>query len=139
MEEDAQRALGKAIQARNLTQTRLQHQQEEHDRVRNSRRAGPGEAIDLDMWKAIERYLVVMERLIAQTQTELQAAEVKVAEARQFLTKAHQAHLMLLRLKERRQEQHTHEAQLEEFRVQDELAVLRYRFNTRPTLNEVPQ
>jgi len=53
-----------------------------------------------------------------------------VAEARKTLTKAHQAHLMLLRLKERRQEQHAQEALQEEFREMDELAVLRYRFNT---------
>ena len=47
---------------------------------------------------------------------------------------------MLLRLKERRQAQHAHEAQLEEFRDVDEIAVLRYRFNTtRPPAVMAPE
>lgn len=138
LEEDAQRALGKAIQARNLLQTRLEHMQKEHEEVRNSRRNAPGETIDLDRWKAIERYLVVLERLMVQLNQELQQAEVRVLEARQALTKAHQAHLMLVRLKERRKEQHDREVMLEEFRIQDELAVLRHRFSTQPFQEVTP-
>jgi flagellar export protein FliJ len=86
--------------------------------------------VDLDRWRATERYLVVLEHKIALIQTDLAQAENQVMETRKALTKAHQGHLMLLRLKERRQEQHAREAQLEEFREVDELAVLRYRFNT---------
>lgn len=139
LEEDAQRLLGKAIQARNLTQMRFDQLGKEHQRTIESRRVQPGQAVDLDRWRAIERYLVVLERSIEKTRMELQEAEKVVMEARQVLTKAHQAHLMLLRLKERRQAQHAQEVLQEEFRVQDELAVLRYRFNTRPRAAMTPE
>jgi len=49
-----------------------------------------------------------------------------VATARQALVKAHQNHLILQRLKERRQEQHAREVLQEEIRDLDEIAVLRY-------------
>ena len=130
LEEDARRFLAKAIQARDSVEARLRHFEEEHRRTVDSRRTGRGEVVDLERWRATERYLVVLEHRIARTRVELTEAESQVAEARKLLTKAHQAHLMLLRLKERRQEQHAHEALLEEFRNVDELAVLRYRFNT---------
>lgn len=130
LEEDARRFLARTIQARNEVEVRLRGlQQNLHDAV-DARRTEPGQAIDLERWRAIERYLVVLEHRIAQATSDLSEAEQRVTEARKTLTKAHQAHLMLLRLKERRQEQHTHEALLEEFRLVDELAVLRYRFNT---------
>jgi flagellar protein FliJ len=130
LEEDARRFLAKTIQARDAIEARLRHHEQEHRNTVDSRRTEQGEVVDLDRWRAIERYLVVLEHRILQAQTELLEAEQRVVEARKALTKAHQAHLMLLRLKERRQEQHTHEALLEEFREVDELAVLRYRFNT---------
>lgn len=130
LEEDARRFLARTIQARNEVEARLRGlEQNLHDAV-DARRTEPGQAIDLERWRAIERYLVVLEHRIAQANSDLTEAERRVAEARKTLTKAHQAHLMLLRLKERRQEQHAHEALLEEFRLVDELAVLRYRFNT---------
>ena len=129
-EEDARRSLAKTLQARDAVEASLRHFEQEHRGTVDSRRTGQGEFVDLDRWRAIERYLVVLEHRIAQTQAELTEAEQRVTEARKALTKAHQAHLMLLRLKERRQEQHTHEALLAEFREVDELAVLRYRFNT---------
>ena len=130
LEEDARRFLAKAVQARNEVETRLRGlQQNLHDTV-DARRTEQGGVVDLERWRAIERYLVVLEHRIAQAAADLAEAEQRVAEARKTLTKAHQAHLMLLRLKERRQEQHAHEALLEEFRAVDELAVLRYRFNT---------
>jgi len=132
LEENARRILAKTIQARDLTQGRLDQLGQEHQSTVLSRRVSPGETVDLERWRAIERYLVVLERAIETTRAELQEAARQVESARQALTKAHQAHLMLLRLKERRQAQHEHELQLEEFRNQDELAVLRYRFNTRP-------
>jgi flagellar export protein FliJ len=141
LEADAQRHLAKAIQARNLTQLRHEQLGKEHQRILESRRLQPGEAVDLDHWRAIERYLVVLEKSIERTRIELQEAEKRVVEARQVLTKAHQGHLMLLRLKERRQALHAHEVLQEEFRDQDELSVLRYRFNTRPQTamtHEVP-
>jgi flagellar FliJ protein len=134
LEEDARRAFARTLQARNAVEARLRELEEEHVRTLDARRAGQGEVLDLDRWRAIERFLVVVEHRIARTRVELAEAEALVAEARKALTRAHQAHLMLLRLKERRQEQHAHEIMLEEFRNLDELAVLRYRFNTiRPT------
>ena len=130
LEEDARRSLAKTIQARNAVEARLRHLEQEHHDTVDSRRTDTGGEVDLDRWRATERYLVVLEHRIAQVRTELAEAEQRVLEARKVLTKAHQAQLVLLRLKERRQEQHAREALLEEFRLVDELAVLRYRFNT---------
>jgi flagellar FliJ protein len=130
LEEDARRFLAKAIQAREAIEAGLYRLEQTHRSTVDSRRTGQGEVVDLERWRAIERYLVVLEHRISQARTELTEAEHQVLEARKALTKAHQAHLMLLRLKERRQEQHARAAQLEEFREVDELAVLRYRFNT---------
>jgi flagellar FliJ protein len=130
LEEDARRFLARTIQARDAIEASLRHLEGEQRSTVDSCRTGQGEVVDLDRWRAIERYLVVLEHRIAHARTDLEEAERQVAEARKALTKAHQAHLMLLRLKERRQEQHDHEALLQEFRDVDELAVLRYRFNT---------
>jgi flagellar FliJ protein len=130
LEEDARRFLAKTIQARDQVEARLRQVEQTLRDTVDSRRTGTGEIVDLQRWRAIERYLVVLEHRIVQTQAELTEAERRVADARKVLTKVHQAHLMLLRLKERRQEQHTRTALLEEFRDIDELAVLRYRFNT---------
>jgi len=130
LEEDARRFLARTIQARNEVEAKLRGLEQSHREAVDSRRTGTGEVVDLERWRATERYLVVLEHRIVQARTELVEAEQRVLEARKVLTRAHQAHLMLLRLKERRQEQHAHEALLEEFRDVDELAVLRYRFNT---------
>jgi flagellar export protein FliJ len=70
---------------------------------------------------------MVLERRIAGARVQLREAEVQVAAARQELLRAHRAHLMLVRLKERRQEQHALEALREEARDMDEMAVLRHR------------
>ena len=130
LEEDARRHLARTIQLRNSAEAKLHGLSQEHRDTMASRRVERGAVVDLDGWRAIERYLVVLEHRIEEARTALSEAEIRVIEARRALTKAHQAHLMLLRLKERRQEQHAQEAQLEEFRNIDELAVLRYRFNT---------
>jgi flagellar export protein FliJ len=84
--------------------------------------------VDLERLRAIDRYLLVLERHIAQARDQLREAEARVAAARQELLRAHRAHLMLVRLKERRQEQHALELLREEARDMDEMAVLRYRF-----------
>ena len=130
LEEDARRTFAKRIQARDAVEGRLRSLEQTHRATLESRRLKPGEVVDLERWRAIERYLVVLELRIHQTRSDLAVAEQRVAEARKALTLAHQAHLMLLRLKERRQLQHAHEAQLEEYRSVDEIAVLRYRFST---------
>jgi flagellar export protein FliJ len=87
------------------------------------------QAVDLDRWRAIERFLLVLERRLAAAREQLQQAEAKVAAARRELMAAHRAHLMLVRLKERRQEQHALEVLREEARDMDEMAVLRYGFS----------
>ena len=130
LEEDARRAFARTVQARNLVEHRLRQLGQERADAVNARRVAKGEVVDLEHWRSIERYLVVLEHRIVQTQAELAEADRRVAEARRVLTKAHQGHMMLMRLKERRQEQHAHDAQLEEFRNVDEIAVLHYRFNT---------
>ncbi|HWQ09354.1 MAG TPA: flagellar export protein FliJ, partial [Holophaga sp.] len=130
LEDDARRALARTIQARNLVEAKLRELEQSHGQALESRRMRKGEVVDLDRWRATERYLVILEIRINQTVDELTAAEQRVLQARNMLTRAHQAHVMLLRLKERRQAQHAHEALLEEFRNVDEIAVLRYRFST---------
>jgi flagellar protein FliJ len=140
LEEDARRFLARTIQARDAVESALRRLEQEHRDTVASRRTGTGEVVDLDRWRAVERYLVVLEHRMVQARADLAEAEQRVQEARKVLTKAHQAHLMLLRLKERRQAQHAHEAQLEEFRDVDEIAVLRYRFNTtRPPAVMAPE
>ena len=69
----------------------------------------------------------MLERRILTGAQELADAEGTALGARQELLKAHQDHLMLLRLKERRQEQHALEVLRDEAREMDEIAVLRYR------------
>jgi flagellar FliJ protein len=127
LEEVAQRDLARAVAAQEAVRALLaQLHQAQLDTV-ELRRAGAGQAIDLLQWKSVERFLVVLERRVAQAQAQLREAEARVAAARQALVQAHRNHLMLVRLKERRQEQHTLESQREEARDMDEMAVLRYR------------
>ena len=82
--------------------------------------------MDLELWRAGERFLVVLERRQVEGFERLRAASAQVAAARQALTLAHRNHLMLVRLKERRALQHAREQQLREALEMDELAVLRH-------------
>jgi len=128
LEQEAQRRLAKMMEARNAVEAHLQALgRQQHDALA-SRACPPGQAIDLAFWGDLERFLVVLEKRMLQTRIELEEAEERVVEARKGLTRAHQEYLMLLRLKERRQEQHALEALHEEIRESDEIAVLRYRF-----------
>jgi flagellar export protein FliJ len=129
LEEQAQLHLARMILLRDEAREALVRLQESHTQAIESRVLQPGEAVDLQLWKAIERWLFVLERRVAQAEAALQEAETRVLDSQKALTRAHQAQLMLVRLKERRQAQHTLEAQLEESKLADELAVLRYRFN----------
>ncbi|MBP1626256.1 MAG: Flagellar FliJ protein [Holophagaceae bacterium] len=130
LEDEAQRKLGREMGALREIEKRIAHFQAEHGRTLETRRAPQGSVVDLDQWRAIERYLVVLEHRIQVAQAERHEAEQRVHEARKALTLAHQAHLTLVRLKERRQEAHDLEAMHEEIRNLDEIAVLRHRFNT---------
>ena len=127
LEEAAQRTLARALTLRDLAQAQL----DELARIRlatvDARRTPDRQAVDLEQWRAVERYLLVLERRMATGQAQLTEAETRVAAARQELLRAHRAHLMLLRLKERRQEQHALDQLRQEARDMDEMAVLRYR------------
>lgn len=131
LEEAAQRHLARTTAARQEAHEVLEGLRQSLQETVELRRSGPGEVLDLGRWRAVERYLVVLEHRIVAAAEALRQAEQRVLEARKALTKAHQAHLTLLRLKERRQEQHDFEQLQEELRTMDELAVLRYRFNTK--------
>ncbi len=130
LEQDAQRQLALRIEARNLIELQLKELQQEHVRNLESRRLGPGEEVNLSFWADLERFLMFLEKRIAHTRVDLEAAEQEIVKARVVLTRAHQDYLMLLRLKERRQEQHALTLLHEEIREADEIAVLRHGFST---------
>ncbi len=139
LEQAAQRQLAKAVEARNEAEAHLQALEEQHRQGIASRPNAPGQEIDLAFWADLERFLVVLEKRMVQARASLEEAEGRVVEARKALTRAHQDHLMLLRLKERRQEIYTHESMQEEIRDADEIAVLRYRFTgARPARSASP-
>jgi len=129
LEEEAQRQLGREMGLLREIEKRIAGLQAEHGRNLEARRAPQGAVVDLEYWRAIERYLMVIEHRVQLAQGERQEAEHRVSEARRALTLAHQAHLTLVRLKERRQETHDLDAMHEEIRNLDEIAVLRHRFN----------
>lgn len=128
LEEEAQRHLGRMTRLRQEAEAALEDLQDSHARTVSARAVPRGQVIDLEQWRQLERYLVVLEHRIAAATEALRLASVRVLEAHQALTKAHRAHLMLVRLKERRKDQHDLEVQLEEYRLVDEMAVLRHRF-----------
>ncbi len=139
LEEQAQRQLAKVVAVRNEAEAHLKGLEEQHRQGVQSRRSGPGQMIDLAFWANLERYLVVLEKRMVQARIDLETAEGKVVEARQALTRAHQDYLMLLRLRERRQEQHTFQALQDEIREADEIAVLRHRFTgAQPVRSSAP-
>nr|WP_320133708.1 flagellar export protein FliJ [uncultured Holophaga sp.] len=129
LEEEAQRGLARELAALRAIERRIADLHAEHDRTASIRVSQPGQVVDLDFWKAVERYLVVLESRIHRAGEERQEAQARVAEARAGLTRAHQAHLTLVRLRERRQEAHALETLHQEIREADEMAVLRARFN----------
>ncbi len=131
LEQEAQRHLSRSIRQRNEVADRLEELRSRHRSALEARRVEPGQPIDLTLWRAIERYLVVLEHRIGLVTEELHQAEAQVEAARLALTEAHQQYLMLLRLKERRQAQHESERLREEASAADELAVLRHGFQIR--------
>jgi flagellar export protein FliJ len=141
LEEVAQRTLARTLTLRDQAQAHLAEQLLLQAATIESRGTPRHAAVDLERWRAIERFLLVLERRIAAGRDQLREAEARVAAARQELLRAHRAHLMLVRLKERRQEQHALETLREEARDMDEMAVLRYRLGpgNGPSAREVPQ
>ena len=127
LEQVAQRALARTLVLRDEAHALLEELRASHAATVESRRIPLGAAVDLERLRAGERFLLVLEHRIVLAGQQLREAEARVAAARQELLRAHRAHLMLVRLKERRQEQHALEAQRDEARDMDEMAVLRYR------------
>jgi len=128
--KDAQRLLGKVMGELRLLQDRLKALGDLKNETFQQRRVGQGQAVNLDLWRSIERFLVSLERKMIETNVEIARVQLLVDEARRALTKAHREHLTLLRLKERRQEQYDFEVSKEEQQQADELAVLRYQFKS---------
>ena len=129
LEEEAQRHLARMIALQDEAQAKVDALNRSHLDTVDSRRMVPNQVIDLERLRATERFLLVLERRLQWAAQEVIEAQQVVAAARQALVKAHQDHLMLQRLKERRQEQHRLEVQLAEAKDMDELAVLRHRIN----------
>ncbi|GLH73814.1 hypothetical protein GETHLI_23160 [Geothrix limicola] len=126
LEREAERALARALQTEREARAYLEALAEERLAIFESRRLATGQALDLELWRAGERYLVVLERRQLEGYERLRAASAQVAAARDALTLAHRNHLMLVRLKERRALQHAREQQIRENLEMDELAVLRH-------------
>lgn len=126
LEREAQRTLARTLQAERDVREYLESLSEQRRSLFETRRAASGQILDLDLWRAGERFLVVLERRQVEGYERLRAASAQVAAAREALVVAHRNHLMLVRLKERRAAQHAQEQQLREALEMDELAVLRY-------------
>jgi flagellar export protein FliJ len=126
LEREAERALARAIQAERDIRFELEVLAQERQAIFESRRLAAGALLDLDLWRAGERYLVVLERRQLEGYERLREASIQVAAARETLALAHREHLMLVRLKERRALQHAKEQELREAIEMDELAVLRH-------------
>jgi flagellar FliJ protein len=127
LEEVAQRTLARMLVLETEARAELASLHKAQLETVEARRTALNQVIDLEQWRAVERFLLVLERRVAAAQGEVRKAQLRVTAARQELMRAHRAHLMLVRLKERRQEQHALEAQRDEARDMDEMAVLRYR------------
>lgn len=126
LEREAERSLSRALGAEREARQYLEALATQRQAVFESRRTASGRLLDLELWRAGERFLVVLERRQVEGYEQLREASRKVAQAREALSLAHREHLMLVRLKERRALQHAHEQQLREAIEMDELAVLRH-------------
>jgi len=126
LEEEAKRHMARMLAALEEAKAQVADLKASHLAAMLSRQTAPHQVIDLDRWKMTERFLFVVEQRIQLAEGTVRLAESRVAAARQALVKAHQNHLILQRLKERRQEQHAQVVLQEEIRDMDEIAVLRY-------------
>ena len=126
LEEEAKRNLARKMAHLEQAKARVAELQAAQLAAMLSRRMAPGTVVNIEAWRNIERFLFVVDQRITQAKGAVLLAEGQVTAARQALVKAHQSHLILQRLKERRQEQHAQELLKEETRDMDEIAVLRY-------------
>ncbi len=130
LEHDAERALARTLQAEQALRAHLEALAAERVAIFEARRLASGQLLDLELWRAGERYLVVLERRQLEGYEHLRVASAEVVTAREALALAHREHLMLVRLKERRALQHAKEQALREALDMDELAVLRHHRQT---------
>jgi len=126
LEREAERALARAMQAELEVRASLDALAAQRLAVFEARRLATGQALDLELWRSGERFLVVLERRQLEGYERLRVAAAQVAAEREALVLAHRNHLMLVRLKERRALQHAREQQLREALEMDELAVQRH-------------
>lgn len=124
-EREAERALARALRAEQEIRFHLEALAAQRVAIFESRRLDTGQRVDLDQWRAGERYLVVLERRQLEGYERLRVAITQVATAREALVVAHRNHLMLVRLKERRALQHARDQQIREIVETDELTILR--------------
>lgn len=126
LEKEAERALARAMQAEREAEVHLEMLKRQREEAVVSKRTEAGRLVDLDRWRAIERYLVALERLSARAEAALQEARAASETCRESLRKARRDRLTLERLKERRRDQHNLEQLRLEANQMDELAVLRH-------------
>ena len=126
LEHGAERDLAQALRVEREARAFLDRIAEQRVAIFESHRLSAGAVLDLDLWRAGERFLVVLERRQIEGYEKLRAATTRVTEARAALVLAHRNHLMLQRLKERRALQHAKEQERREAIEIDEMAVLRY-------------
>lgn len=129
LEDEARRNLARNIAARNEAMARLAALLDAHRQAVEGRRTGVREVVDLERLRANERWLLVLERRIFLGTQEVQEAEARVTLGREALVKAHRDHLVLERLKERRQAQHDQEVLAADLKDLDELAILRHTYS----------
>jgi flagellar export protein FliJ len=126
LEREAELTLARAIQAEREVRASLEALAAERLAIFEARRLASGQVLDLDLWRAGERYLVVLERRQLEAYERLRVASAQVATARDALALAHRNHLMLVRLKERRALLHAKEQERREALEMDDLAILRH-------------
>lgn len=127
LEKEAQRHLARMMGFQQEKEAHLDALAREREEVQNSRRAKTGAVLDIAAWKAAERYLVVIDRRIVAAEAALAEAIKRVLDARQALAQAHREYLMLVRLRERKWEQHQADLLKDEAKEADDLTVLRFR------------
>jgi flagellar export protein FliJ len=128
METEAQRHLARMLHAQRDLESQIETLLQERTAAFEAKRSAPGQTVDLLRWRLAERFLVVLERREGRLREAHRQATIETENARASLVKARQAHLTLLRLKERRQALHDQENDRKERREVDDIAVLRSRF-----------
>lgn len=132
MEQEARRALARLMDSRRTLEAGLEAVREERTAAFEARRTEPGTPVDLQRWRLVERYLVVLERREASLREELRRVAEQTEAARAAVVRARQERMTLTRLMERRKLLHDQENDRKERLEVDDLAVLRHRTPAAP-------